>query len=82
MAKSDDLLGDYPIKAGTNVAILIHGLHHNDRMWNDPHTFNPARFLKDNFDPSLRRGAHVSGHVRQADRWTRDQNGRALKDIA
>ncbi|MGH3637172.1 MAG: cytochrome P450, partial [Mycobacterium sp.] len=58
VAKSDDVLGDYPIKAGTSVAILIHGVHHNDRVWNDPNIFEPARFLKENFDPALRR-AHI-----------------------
>lgn len=58
VAKSDDILGDYPIKAGTTVAILIHGVHHNDRFWQDPHTFDPARFLKENFEPRQRR-AHI-----------------------
>jgi cytochrome P450 len=58
VARHDDVLGDYPIKAGTHVAILIHGVHHNSRVWNEPGTFDPARFLKENFDPSLRR-AHI-----------------------
>lgn len=57
VAKSDDILGDYPIKAGTSIAILIHGVHHNDRIWEDPHTFDPAR-LKDNVEPQQRR-AHI-----------------------
>jgi cytochrome P450 len=58
VAKCDDVLGDYPIKAGTTVAILIHGVHHNDRFWADADTFDPARFLKENFDPRQRR-AHI-----------------------
>jgi cytochrome P450 len=58
VAKSDDVLGDYPIKAGTTVAILIHGVHHNDRFWADPETFDPGRFLKENFEPRQRR-AHI-----------------------
>ncbi|MEZ0364091.1 cytochrome P450 [Mycobacterium sp. pUA109] len=58
VAKSDDVLGDYPIKAGTNVAILIHGVHHNQRCWADANSFDPARFLKESFDPQLRR-AHI-----------------------
>lgn len=58
VAKGDDMLGDYPIKAGTHVAILIHGVHHNARVWKDPSSFDPARFLKANFDPALRR-AHI-----------------------
>lgn len=58
VAKSDDVLGDYPIKAGTTVAILIHGVHHNERFWADAKTFDPSRFLKENFDPRQRR-AHI-----------------------
>jgi cytochrome P450 len=58
VAKSDDVLGDYQIKAGTSVAVLIHGVHHNDRVWKEPHTFEPRRFLTENFDPALRR-AHI-----------------------
>jgi cytochrome P450 len=58
VAKSDDVLGDYPIKAGTTVGIIIHGVHHNERFWADPETFDPARFLKENFEPRQRR-AHI-----------------------
>jgi cytochrome P450 len=55
VAKSDDVLGDYPIKAGTNIAVLMHGIHHNERVWADPDTYDPSRFLKDNLDPQQRR---------------------------
>ncbi len=55
VAKSDDVLGDYPITAGTNVAVLMHSIHHNDRVWRDPHTYDPSRFLKENLDPQQRR---------------------------
>ncbi len=55
VAKTDDVLGDYPITAGTNVAVLMHSIHHNDRVWDDPHTFDPSRFLKENVDPQHRR---------------------------
>jgi cytochrome P450 len=58
VAKSDDVLGDYPIKAGTNVAVLMHSIHHNDRVWANPQTFDPSRFLKENVDPTRRR-AHM-----------------------
>ncbi|WP_081967973.1 cytochrome P450 [Mycobacterium kyorinense] len=58
VAKGDDVLGDYPIKAGTTVAVLIHGVHHNERFWSDPYTFDPGRFLKENFEPRQRR-AHI-----------------------
>ncbi|KWX24635.1 cytochrome P450 [Mycolicibacterium wolinskyi] len=55
MAKGDDILGDYPIKAGTSVAILMHSMHHNARVWGNPHDFNPSRFLKENLDGAQRR---------------------------
>jgi cytochrome P450 len=58
VATGDDVLGDYPIKAGTTVAILLHGLHHNQRFWHDAYTFDPARFSGENFNPQLRR-AHI-----------------------
>ncbi|KUI06179.1 cytochrome [Mycobacterium sp. IS-3022] len=58
VAKADDVLGDYPIERGTNVAILIHGVHHNDRVWENPQDFHPERFLKENLDPHQRR-AHI-----------------------
>jgi cytochrome P450 len=55
VAKSDDVLGDYPITAGTNVTVLMHSIHHNDGVWPDPHTYDPSRFLKENLDPQQRR---------------------------
>jgi cytochrome P450 len=58
VAKGDDVLGDYPIKAGTTVAILLHGLRHNQRFWDDAYAFDPARFSDENFNPQLRR-AHI-----------------------
>lgn len=36
-----------PILKGTNIFINIIGTHYNPRYWDDPHTFNPSRFLKD-----------------------------------
>lgn len=55
VAKNDDVLGDYPIKAGTSVAVLIHSIHHNSRVWDNPEVFDPSRFLKDNIQPQHRR---------------------------
>lgn len=48
VAKGDDVLGDYPIKAGTTVAVLMHAIHHSDRIWERSETFDPARFLAEN----------------------------------
>jgi cytochrome P450 len=58
VATSGDVLGDYPIKAGTSVAIVIHGVHPNQRFWREAYTFDPARFSDENFDTRLRR-AHI-----------------------
>jgi cytochrome P450 len=55
VAKSDDVLGDYPITAGTNVAVLMHSIQHNERVWDNPNTFDPSRFLKENLEPQRRR---------------------------
>ncbi|KAF9481511.1 cytochrome P450 [Pholiota conissans] len=35
------------IPKGTDVTLNVPGLHYNPRYWEDPHTFNPSRFLKD-----------------------------------
>ncbi|MFE3188357.1 cytochrome P450 [Nocardia sp. NPDC059240] len=45
VAKSDDLLGDFPIPAGTTVSISLHALHHHPGIWPDPTAFDPTRFL-------------------------------------
>jgi cytochrome P450 len=36
-----------PIPKGTDITISTPGLHYNPRYWEDPHSFKPARFLKD-----------------------------------
>ncbi|PPQ79631.1 hypothetical protein CVT25_003216 [Psilocybe cyanescens] len=36
-----------PVPKGTDINILAAGLHYNPRYWEDPHSFRPARFLKD-----------------------------------
>jgi cytochrome P450 len=57
-AKADDVLGDYPIKAGTSIAVLMHSVHHNRRVWENAYDFDPSRFLKENLDGPQRR-AHI-----------------------
>ena len=47
-AKQDDELGPYFVKAGTEVAISITGLHHHPAYWPQPFEFRPQRF--ENFD--------------------------------
>jgi cytochrome P450 len=57
VAKNDDLLGDFPIKAGTTLTIFLHGLHHNSRVWDRPDVFDPTRFLDENLGPAQRHAA-------------------------
>ncbi|GAB2530541.1 cytochrome P450 [Nocardia heshunensis] len=57
VAKSSDLLGDYPIPAGTTVSISLHALHHHPEIWPDPTAFNPTRFLPNTLTPTQRHSA-------------------------
>ncbi|CAH1782929.1 unnamed protein product [Owenia fusiformis] len=41
----DDTIGGYHIPAGTMVIPNLHAPHHDERYWNDPHEFNPERFI-------------------------------------
>ncbi|WP_280265070.1 cytochrome P450 [Nocardia wallacei] len=52
VAIDDDVLGGYPIKAGTTVAIILHGAHHNERIWDRPGEFDPTRYLAENLEPA------------------------------
>lgn len=54
VAKDDDMLGDFPIKAGTTVAVLLHALHHHDGVWDNPSLFDPSRYLAENLTPAQR----------------------------
>lgn len=38
--------------------VLIDSIHHNERVWDDAKTFDPARFLKENLQPEQRK-AHM-----------------------
>jgi cytochrome P450 len=53
VAKRGDVLGDFPITAGTTLGINLHGLHYNDRVWDHPEKFDPTRFLE-NLQPVQR----------------------------
>jgi enediyne biosynthesis protein E7 len=39
-----DVLGGYPVPAGTNVLLPLYLLHRHPRFWKDPEVFDPARF--------------------------------------
>jgi enediyne biosynthesis protein E7 len=39
-----DVLGGYPVPAGTNVLLPLYLLHRHPRFWKDPESFRPERF--------------------------------------
>lgn len=41
----DDVYKGYRIAAGTNVVPNIWAIHHDERLYPDPFTFNPERFV-------------------------------------
>ncbi|MCW2559573.1 MAG: cytochrome [Mycobacterium sp.] len=46
-AVDDDVIDGHHIRPGTTVMIPIHHIHHDERWWPDPETFDPTRFLGD-----------------------------------
>jgi cytochrome P450 len=55
-AVEDDVIDGHHIRAGTTVLIPIHQIHHDERWWPEPETFDPARFLGDH---DRRRSAYL-----------------------
>ncbi|KAJ3122264.1 hypothetical protein HK098_002969 [Nowakowskiella sp. JEL0407] len=43
--KSCVLPGGYQIEAGTTAIVSIYSLHHNEKVYNDPFTFDPERWI-------------------------------------
>ncbi len=43
-AISDDVIGGYPVPAGTVIAICIYTLHRHPAYWEQPDQFDPERF--------------------------------------
>ncbi|WP_067688615.1 cytochrome P450 [Nocardia jejuensis] len=48
VAKQDDVLAGYHVKAGTTVVVSVHGVHYNGRVWERPEEFDPSRYLPEN----------------------------------
>jgi cytochrome P450 len=46
-AVEDDVIDGHHIRPGTTVLIPIHHIHHDERWWPDPETFDPTRFIGD-----------------------------------
>ncbi|MGD0913363.1 MAG: cytochrome P450 [Terracidiphilus sp.] len=48
MAVADDQAGDVAIPSGSTVIVYVYGAHHAPKYWQNPETFDPARFTKAN----------------------------------
>ena len=46
-AVEEDVIDGHHIRPGTTVLIPIHHIHHDERWWPDPETFDPNRFVGD-----------------------------------
>jgi cytochrome P450 len=47
-AIEDDEIDGYRIPAGQMVGVSIYNMHHHPDIWENPHTFDPERFTKEN----------------------------------
>jgi cytochrome P450 len=56
-AKDHDVLGGYAIEPGTTVTVVLHALHHHQRVWERPEEFDPSRFLPENLAREQKRAA-------------------------
>jgi len=48
MALADDRAGDVAIPRGSTVVVFVYGAHHSPQYWENPETFDEARFAKVN----------------------------------
>lgn len=46
----DDTFGPFTFSKDIMILLYYYGLHRNEKYWQDPATFKPDRFLKENFD--------------------------------
>jgi cytochrome P450 len=46
-AIEDDDIDEHHIRPGTTVLVPVHQIHHDERWWPDPETFDPNRFIGD-----------------------------------
>lgn len=65
VARGDDDVGGVPIRAGSTVVVLMHGVHHNPAVWSDPLRFDPSRFMPDAPPPPSRQASMPFGAGRR-----------------
>jgi cytochrome P450 len=53
--RRDDVIDGITVRAGTNLAILIHAIHHHPGVWPEPHRFDPGRFMPEAQQPECKR---------------------------
>ncbi|KAJ3352783.1 hypothetical protein GGF32_003560 [Allomyces javanicus] len=58
-------LGEYTVPANLHIVINFMQLHRNPRIWPNPLTFDPTRFMQTDFDPSQSESvsANTAGQV-------------------
>jgi cytochrome P450 len=57
-ATRDDYIDGHKVPKGATVIIPIHAIHHDERFWPEPETFDPERFLPENV-----KGRHRSAYL-------------------
>jgi cytochrome P450 len=45
-ATRDVAFGDYTVPEGSEVLVGVYAMHHDERFWTDPETFDPSRWLE------------------------------------
>jgi cytochrome P450 len=65
VAVRDDVVGGVPIRAGTTVGVLIHGVHLHPDVWPDPRRFDPSRFMPDAPPPTSKQALMPFGAGRR-----------------
>ncbi|XP_078600500.1 steroid 17-alpha-hydroxylase/17,20 lyase-like [Branchiostoma floridae x Branchiostoma japonicum] len=59
VAIRDSSVGDFDVPQGTRVMFNVWAIHHDERHWTDPATFNPDRFLDVKTGQLLRGGSFL-----------------------
>lgn len=58
VAIRDDVVDGHRVPRGSTVIIPIHRIHHDERFWPDPESYDPSRFM-----PGAGKGRHRSAYL-------------------